>query len=181
MLLPKSERHRLAEDERSIAQALHHLRNHVVICGFGRVGQNMAHFLSEPGFKYIALDTDPVRVRRGRQDGSEVYYGDATRHGILQAAGLKRAKALVVTFDHLPSALKVVHEARRLTPEVPIVVRAADDAALNRLRDAGATEVISEALEASVMLANRLLLVMKTPDDEIARRMRAIRADRSAL
>jgi CPA2 family monovalent cation:H+ antiporter-2 len=180
-LLPTSERHRLAEDERSIAQALHGVRDHVVICGFGRVGQNLARFLTEPGFNYVALDTDPVRVKQGRQEGNEVYYGDATRHGILQAAGLKRAKALVVTFDHLPSALKVVHEARRLTSEVPIVVRAADDAALNRLLDVGATEVISEVLEASVMLATRLLLLMKTPVDEVARRMQAIRADRSRL
>jgi K+:H+ antiporter len=180
-LLPRGERHRLAHDERDIAQALHGMRNHVLICGFGRVGQHLARFLKEQGFKYVALDTDPAQVKHAWEDGEQVYYGDATRRGILEAAGLKHAKALVVSFDHLESALKMLHEARSLNAEVPILVRATDESAMDQLHDAGATEVIPETLEASLTLATQLLLILKAPVDAVARRMEELRADRYRL
>jgi CPA2 family monovalent cation:H+ antiporter-2 len=164
--------------ESDLAEATHGIKQHVVICGFGRVGEQLARILREDGFSYVALDTDPLRVRRAWEAGEQVYYGDATQRGILRAAGLKDALALVVSFDHLPSSFRTVHEARALNTEMPILVRAADDGSLDALLDAGATEVVPETLEGSLMLATQLLLVLGASADRVLSRMQAIRAER---
>ncbi len=166
---------------RAIAEAAKGLSGHVIICGFGRVGQNVARFLDREGFPYFALDLDPDRVREAREAGEPVHYGDSTHLEILEAAGLGRARAVVVTYDDPPAALTVVRAVRRLREDLPVLVRTRDDADLERLQAAGATEVVPETLEASLMLVSHLLLLLGVPVSRVVRRVRGVREDRYRL
>src|SRR5438105_1059268 len=107
-------------------------QDHVIICGYGRSGQNLARLLEREDISYIALDSDPQRVREAPADGNTVVYGDASRREALQAAGLARARALCVTFDDVPAALKILHLVRAVRPELPVVVRTVDDSELDK-------------------------------------------------
>jgi Trk K+ transport system NAD-binding subunit len=81
------------------------LRDHVIICGYGRVGQNVAHFLEEEQIPYAALDLDPARVKEAHLAGERVYYGDAAERDILEALGIDRARLVVVSHADTAAAL----------------------------------------------------------------------------
>ncbi|HEY0799419.1 MAG TPA: cation:proton antiporter, partial [Steroidobacteraceae bacterium] len=138
-------------------------REHVVICGFGRVGQNIARVLEQTGFEYIALDVDPYRIRTGRQAGDPVVYGDASQVKVLENVGVAHASVVVITFANPDVALRILRSVRELRPDVPILVRTQDDTKLEVLQSAGATEVVPETFEASLMLLSHLLLLVKLP------------------
>ena len=171
----------IASGQSDLADALSGTSGHVLICGYGRVGRQLSRILAEQGFESVALDIDPTRVKRGWEAGEGVYYGDATQRGILQAAGIDKARAVVVSFDHLESSFKAVHEARAVNEGVPVIVRAMDDTALDELLDAGATEVVPETLEESLMLATQVLLLLGTRGERVLERTRAIRSERYRL
>lgn len=156
-------------------------REHVIICGFGRVGQNIARILDQDGFEYIALDLDPRRVRIARQAGDTVYFGDAERADILLAVGLKTASVVIVSFANPQVALKIVRAIRELRRDVPVLVRTPDDSYLNELESAGASAIVPETLEASLMLASHVLAVLRMPPGKILRRMQNIRHQRYGL
>jgi len=155
-------------------------QKHVVIAGFGRTGQSLARLLEAEGIVYHALDLDPDRVRDAQAGGSSVSYGDAARRESLVAAGIHRAAALVITYASTPSALKILHFAHELVPDLPVIVRSYDDADLDRLRAAGATEVVPEAIESSLMLASHALLQVGVPLRKVVRRVQITREDRYA-
>jgi monovalent cation:H+ antiporter-2, CPA2 family len=102
-------------------------RDHVVICGFGRVGQNIARVLEQTGFEYIALDLDPYRIRAGRQAGDPVIYGDAGQVKVLENVGLAHASCVVITFANPEVALRILRAVRELRADVPMLVRTQDD------------------------------------------------------
>ena len=156
-------------------------QEHVIICGFGRSGQNLARLLEQEDIPFIALDSDPQRVREAAADGSSVVYGDAGRREALIAAGLPKARALVVSFANTPTALKILHHTHQLRPELPVIVRTVDDSELDRLIKAGATEVVPEVLEGSLMLASHSLLLLGVPLNRVLSRIRAIREERYSL
>ncbi len=153
-------------------------RGHVIICGYGRSGQNLAWMLEQENISSLALDLDPVRVRDARDAGKPVVYGDAARHDVLEAAGLSRAIALAVSFNDPASALKILEVTRHMRPDMPVIVRTMDDADLDRLKAAGATEVVPESLEGSLMIGSHLLLLLGVPVSRIVRHVRDVRADR---
>lgn len=165
----------------SIANALEHTDKHVVICGFGRVAEQMSHLLAAESIPYVALDIRPERVKHGWRAGKRVFYGDASHRGILKAVGLERASALVVSFNDDAMASKIVQNARSVARELPILVRSEDDSNLESLLEAGATEVIPETLETSLMLTTNLMLLLKTPVDRIDDLVQAIRRQRYIL
>ena len=136
---------------------------HVIICGFGRSGQNLARLLELEKIAYIALDLDPDRVRQAAAAGQSVVFGDAARLQSLMAAGLARANAVVVSYHDTPSALKILQQVQAHAPRVPVIVRTIDDADMERLRAAGATEVVPEAIEGSLMLASHALALVGVP------------------
>src|SRR5271156_162075 len=138
-------------------------REHVVICGFGRVGQNIARVLEQTGFEYLALDLDTYRVREGRQAGDPVMYGDAGQLEVLQNVGLAHARCVVITFANPAVSLRILRSVRTLRADVPVLVRTQDDLRLEELQAAGATEVVPETFEASLMLLSHLLLLLKLP------------------
>ena len=155
-------------------------QKHVIIAGFGRSGQSLATLLEDEGIAYHALDLDPERVREAQAAGANVSYGDAARRESLVAAGIHRAAALVVTYASTPSALKVLHLAHELAPTLPVIVRSYDDSDLDKLRAAGAAEVVPEAIEGSLMLASHALLMLGVPLRRVVHRVQAARGERYA-
>jgi len=142
---------------------------HVIICGYGRSGQNLARLLQPEGIPYMALDLDPDRVRQAAAAGQSVVFGDAARLPSLMAAGLGRAAAVVVSYHDTPSALKILGLVRAHAPKVPVIVRTIDDSDIEKLRAAGATEVVPEAIEGSLMLAGHALALVGVPMKRVIR------------
>jgi CPA2 family monovalent cation:H+ antiporter-2 len=155
--------------------------DHVLICGYGRCGQNLARLLEKANMSYMALDLDVERVQKAAAAGDAVVYGDAARAQALIGAGVGRAKAVVITYIDTASALKVLHQVRHLAPDVPVVVRTLDDQQLNNLRAAGATEVVPEAIEASLMLASHALALVGVPIRKVLRLVQDQRDGRYSL
>ena len=153
-------------------------QKHVIIAGFGRSGQSLAKLLEEEGIPYHALELDPELVHDTREAGAHVSYGDAARRESLVAAGIHRAAALVVTYASTPSALKVLHYANELAPELPVIVRSHDDSDLDKLLAAGAAEVVPEALEGSLMLASHALVMLGVPLRRVVHRVQTARDER---
>ena len=154
---------------------------HVVICGYGRSGQNLARFLEHEQIPFIALDIDPERIREAVAAGESVVFGDAGRREVLIAAGLQRARALVITYSDTDSALKILGHVQQLRPGLPVVVRTLDDADIDRLKAAGAAEVVAEIMEGSLMLASSTLMLLGTPLNRVLRRIRETREHRYSL
>jgi len=156
-------------------------REHVILCGYGRVGQNVARVLEAQGFEYIALDLDPARIRAARQAGEPVLFGDSADEEMLVKAGIDRASAVVVSFSNPAVALGIVRSVRRLRADVPVLVRTADDARLKELKEAGATEVVPETFEASLMLVSQVLMLLHVPVSRVVHTIGAVRASRYEL
>ncbi|EHR73798.1 Kef-type K+ transport system, membrane component [Burkholderiales bacterium JOSHI_001] len=165
----------------TIAKKAIHTEAHVIIAGYGRSGQNLAKLLSGEGIPYMALDLDPDRVRQAAAAGQSVVFGDAARLQSLMAAGLARASAVVVTYPDTPSALKILHLVHEHAPKVPVIVRTLDDSDLEKLRSAGATEVVPEAIEGSLMLAAQALVLVGVPMRRVVRITRDARDARYHL
>jgi CPA2 family monovalent cation:H+ antiporter-2 len=153
----------------NIARKSINANKHVIICGYGRCGQNLARLLEQERIPYLALDLDPDRVRQAAKAGDSVEFGDGTRVQALIAAGLARASAVVVTFLDVPGAMKVLASARSHAPQVPVIVRTGDDHDLEKLQHAGATEVVPETLESSLMLASHALALVGVPMRRVLR------------
>ncbi|MBI2311792.1 MAG: cation:proton antiporter [Betaproteobacteria bacterium] len=154
---------------------------HVIVCGYGRSGQNLARLLEQESISFIALDLDPQRIKEAAAAGESVVYGDAARREVLIAAGLMRAKALVITYSDAESALKVLAHVHDIRPDLPVVVRLIDDTDLDRLKQAGAAEVVVEIMEGSLMLASHALLLLGVPLNRVLRRIRQTREQRYTL
>jgi CPA2 family monovalent cation:H+ antiporter-2 len=167
-----------AREVHEIAARAFGIQKHVILCGYGRSGQSLARLLEAEGVAFIALDDDPRRVHAAAQAGDRVVFGDATRAEVLMAAGIHRARALVVNFAHTPSAQKILESAHRLKPDAPVIVRTLDDSDLDTLRDAGAAEVVPEVLEGALMLASQTLLMAGVPLARVLRRIRMTREAR---
>lgn len=155
-------------------------REHVILCGFGRVGQNIARVLESQGFEYIALDLDPVRIRAAKQAGDPVMYGDSADEDVLGKVGLENASAVIITFTNPAVALGILRTVRAARADVPILVRTQDDARLNDLKNAGATEVVPETFEASLMLVSHVLMHLNVPVSRVVRTVGEIRNNRYA-
>ena len=153
-------------------------REHVILCGFGRVGQNVARVLEAQGFEYIAIDLDPVRVRTARQIGQPVVYGDSAYQQVLEEVGLANANAVVISFSDTRTALGILRSLRMLRKDVPVLVRTPDDSRLLELKAAGATEIVPEAFEASLTLASHVLMSLKVPANNVLRSMAELRGNR---
>ena len=165
----------------TIAKKAIKTESHVIICGYGRSGQNLARMLEREHIPYMALDLDPDRVRQAAAAGQSVVFGDAARLQSLMAAGLARASAVVVTYPDTPSALKILRQVATHAPKVPVVVRTIDDTDLERLREAGATGVVPETIEGSLMLASHALALVGVPMRRVIRITRDARDARYGL
>ena len=164
-----------------LAQKSINTEKHIIICGYGRCGQNLAKLLKTQHIPYIALDLDPDRVNRALAQGDQVAYGDADRLQSLMSVGLERASAVVVTYLESASAFRVLALAKEHAPHVPVVVRTKDDEDLAKFQSAGASEVVPETIEGSLMLATHALALVGVPMKRVIRMVQAQRSQRYEL
>lgn len=172
------------EDTHTLApspDAAAHLERHVIICGYGRIGQSVAHFLQEENIPFIALDLDPVRVREAHAAGEPVYYGDATSRELLDALGVERARLVLISHDDVPVSLKILQQLRQLRPTLPVMVRTRDETHVEELQAAGALEVVPETLEAGLMIAAQTLMLLDVPRSRVLQRIQQQRTNRYRL
>ena len=141
----------------SIGEACKNLSNHVVLCGFGRTGQTLAHFLKRRDIPFVAVETSSKIVTDAREAGMSVYLGDAAKGDTLRLTGVSSALALVVTFAETKPAQRIARLASEISPNVPTIIRARDDLHLEQLLESGADEVIPDTVESSMMLARHTL------------------------
>lgn len=167
---------------------LHHLlvagmqkNDHVLICGYGRSGQALAHLLEAEDIPFFALDMDPARVEEASEAGDPVVYGDASKAEVLMAAGIERARVMVITLSDTAAACRIMSRVHSIRTDLPMVVRTLDDSAIQTLRDAGADEVVPEMLEGSLMLASQALMEVGVSLPRVLRRIRQVREERYGL
>lgn len=165
----------------TIAKRAINTEAHVIIAGYGRSGQNLARILELERIPYMALDLDPDRVRQAAAAGQSVVFGDAARLQSLMAAGLARASAVVVSYPDTASATKILRLVQAHAPKVPVLVRTIDDSDIEKLRSAGATEVVPESVEGSLMLASHALALVGVPMRRVIRVVQEQRDARYSL
>lgn len=161
-LLTKQERANYKYTNISAPELTHYpdYSNHVIICGFGRVGMILAKFLELENKPYIAIDSDPDVVKAGVSNNYNVIYGDISRIDILSYCSLNRAKLAAVCIDNDAMATKIIANIRMLNFKLPILVRTRDLKSYDQFIDAGANEVIAETIEASMMLVLHMFLML---------------------
>jgi len=164
----------------SVASSAGKMHDHVVICGFGRIGQNIAKILDAEKHTYFALDYNVNLITNAAKAGYKVAFGDSTHRDILLATGLERAAVLVICHDSVGSAEKTLRQAKSIRPDIPVLVRTQDDTYYSRLTKAGATEVIPETLESSLMMASHVLSILGMPMAKIVRRVQEMRNNKYA-
>jgi CPA2 family monovalent cation:H+ antiporter-2 len=141
------------------------LAGHIIIAGYGRVGQMVGSVLDAQELPYLALETDTDLVARFRRKGASIFFGDARRADILRRMGIERAGGFVATMDVPSAAERVIEEVHRNWPHVPIYARARDAVHATRLIARGATHVIPETIEASLQLSEMVLIGAGVPGD----------------
>lgn len=144
---------RAARPPPGVAPVLPGLSGHVVVAGYGRVGQLLGQLFDSQGIAYLAIDPDARLVAGFHAQGRPVFVGDASRGELLRHLGLDDASAIVLTMDHGPATLRAVQSIRREWPRLPILARARDERHALALREAGADTAIPEALESALQLA----------------------------
>lgn len=152
------------------------LQDHVVLCGYGRIGQSVGRFLEEEGIPYVALDLDPAKVRDAHAAGEAVFYGDTADRDLLLALGVTRARLLVISYDDVSAAFKVLGHVRQIRPSLPVMVRSRDEEHVLELQAAGASVVVPETLETGLIIASQVLLML---DVSLARVLRRIKDQRT--
>ncbi|NDV89821.1 potassium transporter [Alteromonas sp. 345S023] len=156
----------------------HPLSKHVVICGFGRVGQSVARMLKMEGIHFIAIDIDPVRAHESRNAGEPVLFGDASQKDILINANVQEATLVLVTFDESEKAKQVISRTRQISDTIDVMVCTKRDYQLESLYSAGANQVVPELQEGSLMLISQVLHYAGVPMSRILKRVRAERKGR---
>lgn len=164
-----------------IAAAAMATTHHVILCGYGRSGQALARFLEQEAVSFFALDLDPERVKKAAAAGETVVYGDAAKREVLIAAGLLRAQAVVITYADTASALRILAVVQETRPDLPVLARTIDDADVDKLRAAGAVEVVSEVMESALMLSSHTLMLLGVPLNKVVKKIREARETRYNL
>jgi CPA2 family monovalent cation:H+ antiporter-2 len=148
------------------------LKNHTIILGFGRVGQSVARMLKLEAVPFQAIDIDPIRVQESRTAGEQVLFGDGSQKDILNTANIAHATSIIITFDDHAKVLKVLNTIKSLQLNVAILVRTRKDHNLQELFDAGASQVVPEKQEGSLMLISQVLHYAGIPMSRILKRIR---------
>jgi CPA2 family monovalent cation:H+ antiporter-2 len=170
-LAPESER--LAEETADVS-------DHVIIAGFGRIGQIVGQMLAGQQVPYVAIEQSVPLVEASRSAGRPVYYGDASRPELLNAAGVMRATAAIITIDQPDPAERIVAALRRNHPDLRIIARSRDADHARRLEQAGANAVILEALEPGLQMGAAALRLAGTPAAAIDRALDGLRRGAAA-
>jgi voltage-gated potassium channel len=143
--------------ERRRRRAIDRLRNHVIICGYGRVGRRVGAEFRAAGTTYVVIDINSEAVAAAQADGALVVHGDGTEDGELENAGIASARGLVASVDSDEKNLFITLSARAARPDLTIVARASNEAAARKLERAGANRVVQLYSTAGLHLANLVL------------------------
>lgn len=163
--------------DKEFEKALQIESEQAIILGFGRVGQSVSRLLKLESVPYVVIDMDPSRVQEARVAGEPVLFGDVRQKDILITAGLNSAKLVIVTFDDHKKAMQIITVIKQIAPDTPIVVRTRHDQYLEELYDAGASQVVPEILEGSLMLVSQVLHLCQIPMAKILKRVRTERKE----
>ena len=153
------------------------LKDHVIIAGYGRVGQSVAAILKQQSINYVALDLDAQRIRESREHNDPVYYGDAARPDVLERAGAEQANVILITLDEPLAAIRIVQSAKQRWPSLKVLVRSRDTTHSDELREHGADAVMPETIEASLRLAAMVMEEAKVDAEAIDACLEGIRAE----
>ncbi|MCL6269850.1 cation:proton antiporter [Sansalvadorimonas sp. 2012CJ34-2] len=160
-----------------ISQQVEDIHQHILILGYGRVGQAISHFLQEDQLPFIAIDDDPIHVQEANRAGEPVFYGDCRRTDLLVAAGLNRARMVVICIDSSRAAMETLKGIRQVNSYVPVLVRTRDDSHMDTLKQEGATQVVPEVLESSLLIVSHVLTMLGHPEHSIAQRIQSVRRE----
>ncbi len=152
-------------------------RDHVVIAGFGSLGQNLAVILRKLDIAYVALDMDNAVIHQARLAGEPVYYADCTQPGVLAQVGLRKARAMVITVNDFMVVTRTLSAAHTVDAAAEVLVRTRDDRHLESYLKNGACAVIPGALEASLAVAGQLLLRLDYAEVDVQPLLDSIRRD----
>ncbi len=152
-------------------------QGHVVVVGYGLNGQNLARVLKEVGIPYRVLEMDPDLVRCAKAAGEPIFFGDGTRPEILQQAGIRQARVVVIAISDPAATARVVSQARRSRPDLYIIVRTRYVAEIDHLYRLGANQVIPEEFETSVEIFARVLEEYHVPRNVISLQVDLIRKE----
>lgn len=147
------------------------MTDHVVICGFGRVGQTIARFLKTEAIPYIVMDQDPVRIQEALVGGENVLFGDSRHRDILKNCHVDKAKLVVITFDDNHSVMQVLSACKNMGDDIKVMIRTRDDTHMTKLKEAGAQTVVPETLEGSLMLVSQVLFLSGVPMSRVLKRI----------
>ncbi|HQS84753.1 MAG: hypothetical protein B7Y25_07465 [Alphaproteobacteria bacterium 16-39-46] len=159
----------------TIQEETRDLTSHVVIVGFGRIGNIIARLLNDQMIPFVAIDMNMARVSEGRKLNLPVFFGDARRAEIFHAIGVGRAKAVVLTLDQPGTVSRAVMTLKRNFPKIPIFVRAHDNEHAEKLKKAGAVVVVPEMLEPSLQLGSQILLLTGIAKDQVNKSVETLR------
>ena len=168
-----------AEIETAVRTTSQELKGHVVLAGCGPVGRLVALTLESSEIPYLAIERNVERLRRAQQDGHKAVFGDASRAGILKAAGVDRAAAIIVLVNNWHRSVRIIREAKRLNPAIQVIASLRDDAHLGELAQAGAAHVFPENYAAGLGLGAQALMTLGMSADDATDRIRAMRAQLS--
>lgn len=164
-------------DPKIDTEEVREFQRHVIIAGFGRVGQMLGEILAKRMIPFVAIDIDMRRVTEGKEKGYPVFYGDARRREVLKSIGAEHAKAVVITLNQMTPSVRAVMMLRRHFPELPICVRIKDHKHQEKLIESGARLVVPETVEPTIQLATSVLYVMGVPSDEVNKLIEAFRKE----
>ena len=167
-----------AKDIHSIAVGSFGKENHVILCGYGRTGEQIGRFLADENIPFVAIDLNPAAIKQTPPVGGVLVFGNPAKLEVLKAAGLGRCQAVIVAYHDVHSAERVLQLVRQERKNIPVVVRAADDTTVEKLKRAGATEVIPEVIEGGLMIAAEALVQCGIPVDKAMAKVRSARAQR---
>ena len=177
LAMPRQERKEVSSPKNAeICEKTAHFRQHTLICGYGRVGQTLARFLTRENKPFIALDDDPMHVHEASLAGDPVFYGDCRKLELLEAVGLDRARQMVICVDRPDNALIILKAVRTHYKKLPILVRTRDDSQIKALQEAGASVVIPEVLESSMVIVKYCLRMLGMDNDTVRERVNQARA-----
>ena len=157
------------EDE--TPEAIPQIQDHILICGYGRVGKAVAKILEAEGVNYLALETNAELIREHRKANVPVIYGDALHENFLEHCHMERAQAVLITMADTVVSAQIIHNIRKRWPSIPIYTRARDLKAAKVLKKNGSSVVVAETMEASLKLAASVLLGIGTDENVVDRRM----------
>ena len=168
--LDKQKNKREAEKNVNVAEQTDEkkeLENHVLLIGYGRVGQAAARMMTRNEIPFLVMDSDVSHIEWAKKNKREYLFGNAANSRILEAANISKAKAVMICISGLPSAIRVLQAVRDISSSIPVFIRCNDDTRWGELVHLGATGVISEAQECGIRLAAATILSLDGDEDRI--------------